>query len=60
MEIQSLFLKSVQIKKINNIIRGGLANIFKNDIKPKPIVKPNLTLEGLQVIGSLYYAEKKF
>ena len=25
----------------------GLANIFKNDIKHKPIFKPNLTLEGL-------------
>ncbi len=41
------------------ILTGGLANIFKNDIKPKPIVKPNLTLEGLQVIGSLYYAKIK-
>ena len=42
------------------ILTGGLANIFKNDIKPKPIVKPNLTLEGLQIIGSLYYAKKKY
>ena len=41
------------------ILTGGLANIFKNDIKPKPIVRPNLTLEGLQIIGSIYYAKKK-
>ncbi len=41
------------------ILTGGLANIFKNDIKPKPIIKPNLTLEGLRIIGSVYYANKK-
>jgi len=41
------------------ILTGGLANIFKNDIKPKPIVSPNLTLEGLKIIGSIYYAKKK-
>jgi pantothenate kinase type III len=42
------------------ILTGGLAKIFKNDIKPKPIINTNLTLEGLQVIGSLYYAKKKY
>ena len=41
------------------ILTGGLANIFKNDIRPKPIVRPNLTLEGLQIIGSIYNAKKK-
>ena len=41
------------------ILTGGLAKIFKNDIKPKPIINSNLTLEGLQVIGSLYYAKNK-
>ena len=41
------------------ILTGGLANIFKNDINPKPIIRPNLTLEGLQIIGSIYYAKKK-
>ena len=41
------------------ILTGGLVNIFKNDIKPKPIVRPNLTLEGLKIIGSIYYAKKK-
>ena len=40
------------------ILTGGLAKIFKNDIKPKPIINSNLTLEGLQAIGSLYYAKK--
>ena len=41
------------------ILTGGLANIFKNDIKPKPIIWPNLTLEGLKIIGLIYYAKKK-
>ena len=41
------------------ILTGGLANIFKNDINPKPIIRSNLTLEGLQIIGSIYYAKKK-
>ncbi len=41
------------------ILTGGLANIFKNDINPEPIIRPNLTLEGLKVIGSIYYAKKK-
>jgi type III pantothenate kinase len=53
------------IKKITNekkfkpkiILTGGLANIFKNDIRPKPIIKPNLTLEGLQIIGLQYYVK---
>ncbi len=56
------------IKKITNekkfkpkiILTGGLAKIFKNDIKPKPIINSNLTLEGLQVIGSFYYAKYKY
>ena len=63
-----LFAINGIIKKITNekkfkpriILTGGLANIFKNDIKPKPIIKPNLTLEGLQVLGSLYYAKNKY
>ena len=40
------------------ILTGGLANIFKNDINPKPIIRPNLTLEGLKIIGSIYNAKK--
>ncbi len=42
------------------ILTGGLAKIFKNDIILKPVINSNLTLEGLQVIGSLYYAKNKF
>ena len=42
------------------ILTGGLAKIFKNDIKPTPFVNSNLTLEGLQVIGSLYYEKNKY
>ena len=42
------------------ILTGGLAKIFKNDIKPRPIVNSNLTLEGLEVIGSLYYEKNKY
>ena len=38
-------------------LTGGLANIFKNDIRPKPIIKPNLTLEGLQIIGLHNYVK---
>jgi type III pantothenate kinase len=53
------------IEKITNekkfkpkiILTGGLANIFKTDIRPKPLIKQNLTLEGLQVIGLRYYAK---
>ena len=40
------------------ILTGGLANKFKDDIKPKPIIRPNLTLEGLKIIGSIYNAKK--
>ena len=55
-------IKNISIEnkfKPKIILTGGLANIFKNDIKPKPVIKPNLTLEGLQIIGSSHYAKKK-
>ena len=63
-----LFAINGIIKKITNenkfkpriILTGGLANKFKNDIKPKPIIKPNLTLEGLRIIGSIYYAKNNY
>ena len=60
--INGLIEKITNEKKFKPIIilTGGLAKIFKNDIKPKPIVNSNLTLEGLQVIGSLYYAKNKY
>ncbi len=59
--INGLIKKITQENKFKPkiILTGGLANIFKNDIKPKPIIRPNLTIEGLQIIGSVYYAKKK-
>ena len=59
--INGIIKKIIDEKKFKQkiILTGGLAKIFKNDIKPKPIINSNLTLEGLQVIGSLYYAKKK-
>ncbi len=59
--INGIIKKIIDEKKFKPkiILTGGLAKIFKNDIKPKPIVNSNLTLEGLQVIGSLYYAKNK-
>ena len=59
--INGIIKKIIDEKKFKPkiIITGGLAKIFKNDIKPKPIVSSNLTLEGLQVIGSIYYGKNK-
>ena len=59
--INGIIKKIIDEKKFKPkiILTGGLAKIYKNDIKPKPIVNSNLTLEGLQVIGSLYYAKNK-
>ncbi len=60
--INGIIKKIINEKKFKPtiILTGGLAKIFKNDIKPRPIVNSNLTLEGLQVIGSLYYAKNKY
>ena len=59
--INGIIKKIIDEKKFKPkiILTGGLAKKFKNDIKPQPIVNLNLTLEGLQVIGSLYYAKNK-
>ena len=59
--INGIIKKIIDEKKFKPkiILTGGLAKIFKNDIKPRPIVNSNLTLEGLQVIGSLYYEKNK-
>ena len=59
--INGIIKKIINEKKFKPkiILTGGLAKLFKNDIKPKPIVNSNLTLEGLQVIGSHYYAKNK-
>ncbi len=60
--INGIIKKIINEKKFKPkiILTGGLAKIFKNDIKPKPFVNSNLTLEGLQVIGSHYYAKNKY
>lgn len=57
--INGIIKKIINEKKFKPqiILTGGLANIFKNDITPKPIIKPNLTLEGLQIIGLRYYVK---
>ena len=59
--INGIIKKIIDEKKFKPkiILTGGLAKIYKNDIKPRPIVNSKLTLEGLQVIGSLYYAKNK-
>ena len=59
--INGIIKKIIDEKKFKPkiILTGGLAKIYKNDIKPRPIVNSNLTLEGLQVIGSIYYAKNK-
>ena len=59
--INGIIKKIIDEKKFKPkiILTGGLAKIYKNDIKPRPIVNAKLTLEGLQVIGSLYYAKNK-
>ena len=36
------------------ILTGGLAHIFKSKIINNPIIKENLTLEGLGIIGKKF------
>ena len=57
--INGIIKKIINEKKFKPkiILTGGLANVFKNDIKPRPIIKPNLTLEGLQIIGLRNYVK---
>ena len=59
--INGIIKKIIDEKKFKPkiILTGGLAKIYKNDIKPRPIVNSKLTLEGLQVIGLHYYAKNK-
>ena len=42
--------------KPNIILTGGLANIFKKEIEFKTFYEPNLTLQGLYLIGQTKYA----
>ena len=56
--INGIIDKIIKEKKIRPkiILTGGLAKIFKNQIKHKTFYEPNLTLEGLYLIGILKYA----
>ena len=38
------------------ILTGGLASIFKDEINYKTYIEPNLTLDGLYLIGQELYA----
>ena len=52
--------KIIKDKKIRPkiILTGGLAKIFRNEIKYKNIYEPHLTLNGLYLIGILKYAKR--
>ena len=56
--INGVIYKIIKDKKIKPkiILTGGLAKTFKNEIKYKTFYEPNLTLEGLYLIGILKYA----
>ena len=56
--INGILNRIIKEKKINPkiILTGGLGSIFKNDIKFKTYYEPNLTLEGLYLIGLTTYA----
>ena len=52
--------KIIKDKKIKPkiILTGGLAEVFRNEIKYKNIYEPNLTLNGLYLIGILKYDKR--
>ena len=52
--------KIIKAKKVKPkiILTGGLAKIFRNEINYKNIYEPNLTLNGLYLIGILKYAKR--
>ena len=56
--INGIIKKIIIDKNINPdiILTGGLAHIFKKEIKFKTYIEPNLTLEGLYLIGQEKYA----
>ena len=56
--INGIIDKIIKDKKIKPkiILTGGLAKTFKNEIKYKTFYEPNLTLEGLYLIGIFKYA----
>ena len=57
--INGIIRKIMTEKKIKPkiIITGGLASTFKDEIKFKTYYEPNLTLEGLYLIGQTKYAK---
>ena len=56
--INGIIDKIIKEKKIRPkiILTGGLAKTFEDEIKYKTFYEPNLTLEGLYLIGILKYA----
>ena len=56
--INGIISKIIKERKIqpNIILTGGLAKIFKDEIKYTTFYEPNLTLEGLYLIGISNYA----
>ena len=56
--INGIIKKIILDKKIKPkiILTGGLADIFRSEIKFKTYYEPNLTLEGLYLIGKKKYA----
>jgi type III pantothenate kinase len=56
--INGIINKIIKEKKIRPkiILTGGLAKTFEDEIKYKTFYEPNLTLEGLYLIGILKYA----
>ena len=56
--VNGIIDKIIKEKKIRPkiILTGGLAKTFEDEIKYKTFYEPNLTLEGLYLIGTLKYA----
>ena len=56
--INGLIKKIISERKIKPkiILTGGLAKIFKSEIEFNTYYEPNLTLEGLYIIGKKKYA----
>ena len=57
--INGIINKIISQKKFKPtiILTGGLATIFKNEIAFKTYYEPNLTLDGLYLIGHAIYAK---
>ena len=57
--INGIIRKIIYKKNFNPkiILTGGLGNIFQTEIKFKTFYEPNLTLNGLYLIGKNKYAQ---